>query len=460
MMAQRLTTVLACLAGLVLATGLVALGAEDFLPQGSGNTPMPPAFMPPAFGPGAPNPWGNSSGNPAGPPTCPTAPPRPDTWPGGRPPAIVPGTQPPPGGPYPPAAGRFPPADVKPCESAQILGRVPGDVVLVSDLYAQADELLNRNKDKIPAKDFEKQRAELVRELTAGIQQLVEHLGDPNPGSYVDASRRALIQQLLHQQIERKMIYQDFMRTVPKEALPNIEQMVNREFERMQLPVLLKRENVQSREDLEWKLREHGSSLDREKRIFMEQAVAEQWIQQQVKGEKEVEITHEQMLAWYQAHLADFEKPARAQWEELMVSLGKYPRRGDAYAAVAAMGNQVLAGASLADVARARSDGPTAAKGGLRDWTSKGSLVSEELDRALFSLPVGQLSPILESSTGYHILRVVARQEAGRTPFADAQKEIRKKIEQERTQKQYREYIVKIQKEFPVWTIFDATATA
>ena len=67
------------------------------------------------------------------------------------------------------------------------------------------------------------------------------------------------------------------------------------------------------------------------------------------------------------------------------------------------MGNQVFAGAPFAEVAKAGSDGVTAAAGGQRDWTNKGSLACQELDRALFGLPVGQLSPIIEGPTGFHI---------------------------------------------------------
>ena len=47
-------------------------------------------------------------------------------------------------------------------------------------------------------------------------------------------------------------------------------------------------------------------------------------------------------------------------------------------------------------------------------------------------LPIGSLSPILESETGLHIIRVVERRQAGRTPFLDVQNEIRKKMMDER----------------------------
>ena len=81
-----------------------------------------------------------------------------------------------------------------------------------------------------------------------------------------------------------------------------------------------------------------------------------------IKGDDE--ITHEELVQWYQSHLPN-SKLAAAALEELMVRIDKYRSKTDAYAAIACMGNQVLAGKPLAQVAKAQSDGPTAEQGGL-----------------------------------------------------------------------------------------------
>ena len=103
-----------------------------------------------------------------------------------------------------------------------------------------------------------------------------------------------------------------------------------------------------------------------------------------------------------------------------MISFARHPNHDEAYATVAALGNRVLAGASLADVAKSASEGPTARQGGQRDWTHKGSLSSETLNQALFSLPVGQLSQhILESARRipHHPRRGAAGTDRGRASW-------------------------------------------
>jgi hypothetical protein len=169
----------------------------------------------------------------------------------------------------------------------------------------------------------------------------------------------------------------------------------------------------------------------------------------------EEEIPHADMIAWYQNHLADYDYPARARYEVLTVKMGLKRSRRQAWDMLATMGNEVLAGRPFAEVAKARSEGPTATAGGTCDWTSRGSLASKALDEAIFSLPIGQLSTIIEDGETLHIVRVVERQEAGRTPFLEAQVAIRDTLRDERRKKALDEYLAKLRGRTPVWTVFD-----
>jgi parvulin-like peptidyl-prolyl isomerase len=119
------------------------------------------------------------------------------------------------------------------------------------------------------------------------------------------------------------------------------------------------------------------------------------------------------------------------------------------------MGNDVLRGAPFAEVAKLRSHGPTRFDGGIYDWTTKGSLVSKVLDEAIFGLPVGSMSQILEDENGYHIVRVIERVDAGRKEFLEAQTEIRKKLRDQDIERQTKEFVEKMKSRTPVWTIFD-----
>ena len=70
------------------------------------------------------------------------------------------------------------------------------------------------------------------------------------------------------------------------------------------------------------------------------------------------------------------------------------------------------------------SDGPTAADGGDRGWLTRESLSDEDIERALFSLPVGSVSQVFTGKDAYQIVMVVEREAGGHKPFGEVQSEI------------------------------------
>jgi parvulin-like peptidyl-prolyl isomerase len=161
------------------------------------------------------------------------------------------------------------------------------------------------------------------------------------------------------------------------------------------------------------------------------------------------------MLDYYHQHREEFEYPPRARWEMLLVRFSSYRSKAEAYRAIAALGNAVLDGEPFAEVARRGSEGATAREGGVYDWTTRGSLRSKIIDEAIFTLPVGQLSRILEDERGFAIVRVIERQEGGRVSFEEAQVQIRERLKKQHIERQIKEYLQEARKGIRVWTAFD-----
>jgi parvulin-like peptidyl-prolyl isomerase len=119
----------------------------------------------------------------------------------------------------------------------------------------------------------------------------------------------------------------------------------------------------------------------------------------------------------------------------------------------------VLGGAPFWAVAKRGSHGPNAEEGGKYDWTTRDSLASDVIDKTIFSIPVARMSQILRDDRGFHIVRVLERNDAHFLPFEEAQIAIRKKIQGVKREKAFEEYVARIQDEVPVWTIYDGTLT-
>jgi parvulin-like peptidyl-prolyl isomerase len=390
--------------------------AQEWAPAGQGYAPM-----------ASPAPMSNEFTRTVvpGPPKQPSNASRPASWPGQAPAEATPWVPPAQRNAGVPLAQPVPAAgEIKPCDGTRIIARVGSEAIFESDAIGAVNEIIEANKNRIPADQVDKQREMLIQQRLKGL-------------------------------IETKLIFQDARRTIPEEGWKQVEKQIGTYFEENELDKMVKKSGVKTSQEFDQKLRGYGTSLDQEKRAFIERSLAQQWVHQQVK--KDEEITYDQMVVFYREHLKEFTTPTRAQWEELMVRYSKYPTKVAAFEAIARMGNQVFGGAPLTEVAKTGSDGLTAANGGQWDWTSKGSLTNQQIDEALFNLPVGQLSPIIADEKGYHIIRVTKREEELVQPFLEAQVEIKKKIIEDRSRKQFREYMAELQRKTPVWTIYDGT---
>ena len=262
--------------------------------------------------------------------------------------------------------------------------------------------------------------------------------------------------EILQEQILFTLVYCDYISTSDRASQNMFTEKMGDEFDRNVVPELMAEFNAANVADLKKFLEEQlGSSLEKERRLWIREEIVRQWIgmsMQRVTGE----CTHDEMSDFYERNKAVFTSSARARWQEMIVLLSRHDTEQQAWDKIRWMGNQVVGGAPFEEIAKANSDGFTASDGGVWDWTSKGSLASAELEQAIFTQPIGQLSPaIIKSDRGFHIIRVLERQEENVVPFLEAQSEIRKRIRNQRSQQYQEEYFSDLRRRFPTMIVKD-----
>jgi hypothetical protein len=328
-------------------------------------------------------------------------------------------------------AATTPLTGVEPIEGGQIIARIDGEVVLASDVLWQVNQLIAANRDRIPDDQMETVREMLLRQQVRGL-------------------------------IDTKLLYADFRRTIPAENLPTVEKSLEEPFEETEIPRLIEILKVRNRDELQKLMQQHGTTLRDVKRQFVEKTIAGEWLRQRTPKPKP--ISHEQMLEYYRSHAKEYAFPAQARYEELMVRFDQFPDAQAAWSALAEMGNEVwnhvlanpdLRGPAFGDVARQKSHGFTAADGGIHDWTTIGALRCEAINKALATLEVGQLSNGIASDQGFHIVRVLERRDAGKTPFTKAQAQIREELERAQRQSLVEAEVAELRQSARVWTLFD-----
>jgi PPIC-type PPIASE domain len=267
--------------------------------------------------------------------------------------------------------------------------------------------------------------------------------------------REHLVKRDLKIHVERALLVNALRRSLPKEGREQLEKLINDAFEK-EIVTFKTELKVDSKVDLEKKLNETGTTLTNIRDAFANQQMAAYYFNSKVKPQKV--IGRPDLLRYYEKHLADYAVPARVRWQEIQVGFDKHHGKDNASKETDRIIARLKAGDDFAELAKKRSDGLTAAKGGYWDWTQSGSLTDEKLDRALFELPVGRIQ-VNEEKTCFRLVRVTERQKARWKPFSEVQTGIRDILEKEEKARIAKRVIGELMRNAVITTIFDGDPT-
>ena len=138
------------------------------------------------------------------------------------------------------------------------------------------------------------------------------------------------------------------------------------------------------------------------------------------KAEASIQVTPDQLGSYYRDHRDSYRVPEQVKVSHILIKTplpgqdGKVDEKGAAEAQRRAedLLKQVKSGGNFEELAKKYSEDPGSAKqGGSLGWIGRSQTVPE-FEKAAFSLPKGQISDLVKSSYGFHIIRVDDKQEA------------------------------------------------
>ena len=137
------------------------------------------------------------------------------------------------------------------------------------------------------------------------------------------------------------------------------------------------------------------------------------------KAAADVQVTSDDLRTYYDQHRDQYRMPEQVKVSHILIKTplpgpdGKVDEKGVAEARHRAedLLQQLKSGAKLEDLAKKYSEDTGSAKqGGSLGWIGKGQTVPE-FEKTAFSLSKGQMSDLVKSSYGFHIIRVEDKQE-------------------------------------------------
>lgn len=349
-------------------------------------------------------------------------------------------------------------------QPSRIVATVGSQFILLGEVAPTVElvlaPVLAQVKTEEDRRELEKVRANLTRQI---VRQIIdtklmylefERQIEKNAGRDKLDEARKTIGVKMRDSFEKEL---EQMRQQVATAKPDkIQTLIQRDPIVPRLAVLMRDANAETLNELDALLRQYGSSLDKQLRMYGENRLGRDIVRRQIFTNQEV--THQEMLDHYEAHAADFAVPAKARFEILTVKFASFGTKLEAWNQLAQMGNEVFFGAPFAAIARKHSQEPHSDQGGFYDWTTKGSLASKPIDAAIFALEPGKLSQPIEDERGYHIVRVIERQEAGQIDFIEAQPTIKEEIVSDRREADTKKVLTGLQTKTQVWTIYDEPA--
>ncbi len=235
--------------------------------------------------------------------------------------------------------------------------------------------------------------------------------------------RTMLIARGLQPLIERELMLQEVKKKLKPEQLAGLTKHLDAAFNSEGLPAAMKKAGVATEQELDAKLKQEGSSIEMLRTSFRNKQVAQQYLA--MKGLVANNIDRPDIRKYYEEHKADYFIAAKAKWEQIQFKDEKNGGIEGSRKKAEEILERLDGGDIFAVVAKECSNGSTASQGGLWPWTTKGSIKSKEIDKALFEQTVGEISFPIETETSIEIIRVIDRNDGGYRPFHEVEEEIK-----------------------------------
>lgn len=186
---------------------------------------------------------------------------------------------------------------------------------------------------------------------------------------------------------------------------------------------LIKR--FKSKEALEGAYKSSGFTEKTFKRIMVRRLLAEKMLA--VEVDDKVTITSADLKKHYEQNVSKYNKPEEFRASHILIKVDPSSNSEQRLAKRANADDilkRIKGGENFEEIAINESDDSSKIKGGDLGYFHAGQAVPE-FDEALSKLKSGELSPVVESLYGYHIIKLTEKRPSRQIPFDEIQERIR-----------------------------------
>ena len=183
------------------------------------------------------------------------------------------------------------------------------------------------------------------------------------------------------------------------------------------------------------KLSDGGFNKSSFQQNLKQQLSVRKWIQEFVL--KDVSVSDAEVSAFYNENKAEFIEPEKIRARHILIKLESGASdeiRASALEQLSAIRQEIVEGANFASLASEKSQGPSAANGGDLGYFTRGQMVPG-FEQAAFALAPGEVSEIVETRFGFHLIKLEDRKSAVLPEEKDLAERIRGFLMQEKSRR-------------------------
>ncbi len=258
------------------------------------------------------------------------------------------------------------------------------------------------------------------------IQQRFSSMRKPLSDSQLSKIKKDVLENL----INRELLYQESQ----KKEIKVDEEAINEQLRRMKkrFPSEEEFENALSKMNL--------SEADLKSRLTRGMAV-QQLINKQIV--QKVTVSEEEIKAYYDSHPDFFKEPEQVQASHILIKVDPQAdesKKTEALKQLEMIQQKLQKGEDFAALAREFSQGPSKAKGGDLGYFKRGQM-AKPFEEAAFALRPGEVSDIVETKFGYHLIKVTGKKAETAFSYEVIKDKLQQYLKQQKARKQLNSFI-------------------
>ncbi len=271
-----------------------------------------------------------------------------------------------------------------------------------------------------------------MRELNHTIEMFTKRYERSNPGVSAEKMREEASPAILNNMIEETLLKQEAKRLGITLKDEEVTAAIN--------DLLAKRK--WKLEDVKANLEKEGMSFDEYREATRNNIIKGRVIRREIQSK--IAVSNEEIGNYYREHRDEYEGKEAARIRQIMIPVSgniEVDTRSLMKAQAEDVIKKLRSGVPFEQLALQYRGTGTGDMG----YVEKGTLLPA-VDDVAFKLKVGEISDVIESPAGFHIIQVLDKRGGGAKPLPDVRNEIEDIIGREKAEKKYAEWMEELRK--------------